>query len=79
MNNIIEIIATKIEENEHTQSSHWKKYHSNFEYSKGKLNGLEGFGTHNTPLKGFKKIIYNTLFISTQGIFILNSFLKNKI
>ena len=61
MNNIIEIVATKIEENEHTQSSHWKKYHSNFEYSKGKLNGLEGFGTHNPPLTGFKKIIYNTL------------------
>lgn len=61
MKNIIERVSKTIKDKEHTQSSHWKKYHSNFQYSNGELSGLEGFGTNNTPLKGFKKIIYNTL------------------
>ena len=61
MINIIESVAKTIEDYEHTQSSYWQKYHSNFQYSNGRFNGLEGFGTNNPPLKGFKKIIYNTL------------------
>lgn len=61
MSNIISSVAKTIEDYEHTQSSHWQKYHSNFQYSNGRLNGLEGFGTNNPPLKGFKKIIYYTL------------------
>lgn len=61
MSNIIDSVAKTIEDNEYTQSSHWKKYHSNFKYSNRRLSGLEGFGTNNPPLKGLKKIIYNTL------------------
>ena len=61
MSNIIDSVAKTIEDNEYTQSSHWKKYHSNYQYSNRRLSGLEGFGTNNPPLKGLKKIIYSTL------------------
>ena len=77
MSNIIDKVAKTIEDKEHTQSSHWKKYHSNFQYSNGSFSGLEGFGTHNPPLKGFKKIIYNTLLKRYTRHHYNRQFLKN--
>jgi len=59
MSKTIETLSQFIEVQEKTQSSHWKKYHSNFKYKNGELSGLEGFGTINKPLTGIKKIIYN--------------------
>lgn len=64
---IFEIFENSINNDDKTQSSHWKKYHSKFKFKKGKLSGLEGFGTNTEPLTGIKKYIYNLLLTRYQN------------
>tara|TARA_B100001250_G_C19742946_1_gene763904 strand:- start:112 stop:1017 length:906 start_codon:yes stop_codon:yes gene_type:complete len=75
--NTIERVSRYVESEEKTQSSHWKKYHSNFKYNNGKLYGLEGFGTINPPFRGLKKIVYNALLTRYYKHIHDKSFFKN--
>lgn len=42
-------------------SSHWKYYHSNFSYNKGKMKGMEGFGGYTHPYRGLRKLVHQFL------------------
>jgi len=39
-------------------SSHWKYYHSNFQFTNGEFKGLQGFGGNELPFVGFKKLFH---------------------
>ena len=52
----INILSKKIYKPDPAESSHWRKYHKNFNYNRGHLTGLQGFGGCQPPYKGLKKI-----------------------
>ncbi len=54
----INILSKKIYESDPAESSHWRKYHENFNYNRGQLTGLQGFGGYQPPYKGIKKILH---------------------
>jgi hypothetical protein len=39
-------------------SSHWNKFHANFNFKGGKFSGIEGFGSHENQYTGFKKVAH---------------------
>ena len=43
------------------ESSHWKKYHSDFLYTGDGFEGLQGFGSHSRPYTGIRKLIHNLM------------------
>ncbi len=52
---IICALSQELEKKDDVSSSHWNKYHKNFSYNSGKLQGLEGFGTIRKPYYFFER------------------------
>jgi len=51
-NDALNFLALDINEEDPGESSHWKKYHSSFEFNGSSFNGLQGFGGLRKPRKG---------------------------
>ena len=56
--NSIKFLSKSINSKEKVSSSHWNFYHKNFNYEKGVLSGLIGFGALTKPYKGLLKNIH---------------------
>ena len=57
--NSIKFLSKSINSKEKVSSSHWNYYHKDFNYEKGTLSGLSGFGALTIPYKGlFRNIHY---------------------
>ena len=54
----IEYLANQAIIEDTAESSHWRKYHSQFEYTGKGFQGLQGFGCNTKPYGGVRKLIH---------------------
>ena len=55
----IDYLSSEISKGDTGESSHWKKYHSNFKFDGCAFKGLQGFGGNSKPYRGVRKIFHN--------------------
>jgi len=55
----LEYLATQASKDDIGESSHWKKYHSSFQYTGDGFEGLQGFGCYSRPHTGLRKLIHH--------------------
>ena len=60
-NNAINFLALQAKELDIAESSHWRKYHSDFSFEKGWPEGIQGFGGNDKPYRGLRKLAVNFL------------------
>lgn len=60
---IISYLADNVSQSDSRMSSHWEKYHKNFNYKNGNFSGLEGFGNNSPSYTPFRYLI-NNLFLT---------------
>lgn len=59
---IFSYLAREVRENDDpSESSHWKKFHANFQFTGDGFKGLSGFGGCVPPYKGFKKFWHSIM------------------
>jgi hypothetical protein len=69
----IDYLISRVNIEDPAASSHWQKYHSNFEVNNGLVKGIEGFGSNEISYKGLGKLFH--LFFQTRyRIWALKSF-----
>ena len=54
----IDYLSNQVTIEDTAESSHWQKYHSQFEYTGEGFQGLQGFGCNTTPYTGIRKLIH---------------------
>jgi putative sugar O-methyltransferase len=54
----IAYLANQVILDDPSASSHWKYYHSNFQFKNGEFKGLQGFGGSDLPYVGLKKLLH---------------------
>jgi|APSaa5957512535_1039671.scaffolds.fasta_scaffold466195_1 hypothetical protein len=60
-NEAISFLASEICKEDVGESSHWKKYHSDFKYVGDGFLGLQGFGGNAKPYRGLTKVLNTKL------------------
>jgi hypothetical protein len=56
--NAIDYLISQVNIEDPAASSHWQKYHSNFEVNNGVIKGIEGFGSNERSYKGIVKLAH---------------------
>jgi hypothetical protein len=56
--NAIDYLISQVNIEDSAASSHWQKYHSNFEVNNGVIKGIEGFGSNESSYKGVIKLAH---------------------
>jgi hypothetical protein len=56
--NAIDYLISQVNIEDPAASSHWQKYHSNFEVNNGVIKGIEGFGSNESSYKGLVKLAH---------------------
>jgi hypothetical protein len=54
----IDYLISQVNIEDPAASSHWQKYHSNFEVNNGVVKGIEGFGSNESSYKGIVKLAH---------------------
>ena len=62
-NNAIDYLANQALKEDPGESSHWKKFHSNFSFKEGDsgFKGIQGFGGNSIPYVGLRKWVHRVL------------------
>ena len=54
----INYLASEVPKKDKGESSHWSKYHSNFQFTGEGFEGLKGFGGNTKPYRGIRKLTH---------------------
>jgi hypothetical protein len=57
----LSFLASQLDATDSGESSHWKKYHSNFRFLGDRFDGLNGFGGCSEPLRGPRGFVHRFL------------------
>lgn len=57
----VDFLAVEVKKTDPAASSHWRKYHSEFEFSGDRFAGLQGFGGCKPPYRGLRRIVHQVL------------------
>jgi len=55
----IEYLGSQVSKEDIGESSHWRRYHSQFQYTGDGFMGLQGFGGHSRSYTGIRKFIHH--------------------
>lgn len=54
----LEFLLEQVSKDDPAASSHWQKYHTNFQVNNGNIEGIEGFGSNDSRYTGIRYILH---------------------